>query len=76
MGFALIRVVVGCGPCGTCRRIYMYFSVGYERDIRLNTCLCLLPTSAGDSESEGEEEAEKDWENEDVESKEEVGIQA
>lgn len=37
MGFALIRVVVGCGLCSTHRRIYMNFSVGYERDIRLNT---------------------------------------
>lgn len=39
-------------------------------------CLFFLPTSAGDSESEGEEEVEKDWDNEDVESKEEVGTQA
>lgn len=37
MGFALIRVVVGWGLCGTCRRIYKNFSMGCERDIGLNT---------------------------------------
>lgn len=42
MGFALIRVVVGCGLCGTHRRIYTYFSVGYERDITVNTFFSFL----------------------------------
>lgn len=42
MGFALIGVVVGCGLCGTCRRVYTCFSAGYERDIRLNTFVSFL----------------------------------
>lgn len=61
--------------CGTNRRDCTYFCVGPERGITLNhPCMYFFSASAGDYESDGEEEAEKNMDNEDAESKEEVGI--
>lgn len=79
MGSALIRVVVCCSLKAHVAHIEEIVRISVE-GLRGILDWVLLPltffTSLGDYESDGEEEAIKDLDNEDVESNEEVGIWA